>query len=650
MLGDLPLRTGNLSVGRIRAAVCGRPLPDGAVERTQLPCWRAAGFDQVEDYVAWCATEPADGVDGYEHHRENAAAARAAGLGWVPYLWAHAAPSSVRSSADWIPARCREHGEAGPLPSLYAPSTWTLVERFWRRAGAELAGLPDAVAVGFPSDYGEVGHGCGMADWLLVPNGESAHHHLGLWCGEDEARAVLPAEPAALSRAYRDNVTRWAARLLDLAADCFPGVPLELKLGHGSEALAHGCDWSALVRVAAERGVLVRSTHSALLPVFTRRLASLCRTHGARFATEAPRELETPVLRRRVLVDLAEGTTSWFEFPEQQEVVVRELGVVAECAGRGPAARAVAALYPRRALDREPGLGTAEALSLAHDALAAVCDFAVLDETQAEAGALADLSALVLLDPAPDLDVLDWVAAGGVLVQAHGGASPRYAGGVACAGAVRVEPGLQEHRLLVGAGWNARDDGAEAWGHGVPLPVRWTEARARLLVPRQAGEGEFAVELFADRACRVRLWADGSVVTEASVRGVARIECELPPAGGPLLAVDLETDPASPRGGDPRPLGVLVRAVEVGAVGAPRGEPDRSPRVYCEPGGPGVERVGAGLVLRGDGSPLSALAWLRTWLDGRLPVPAPALERDPEERDSCARIGGRTLRLSLSGP
>jgi hypothetical protein len=651
MLGTLRTRTGNLSIEHIRAALCGRPAPDADEERAALPGLRAAGFDEVEDYVAWAVVEPEPGRPSFEHHRANAQAARRAGLDWIPFLWAHAAPDWARREPDWVPARCLEHDLPGPLPALCAEGTFRLVERFWRLAGRELAGLPSTVAIGFPADYGELGYGCGMADWLLVPFETVAHHHVGLWCGAAGARTPDLIE---FGRAYRGRITRWTERLLVLARSCFPSAALELKIGHGSEALAHGVDWNGVVRAAARAGAVVRSTHSGLLPLFTRRLAALCRTHGAAFATEAPRGIATADLRRRILVDLAEGTTSWFAFPEQDARLRADLDRAMNCAGRGPARRHVAALYPRRAIDLDPGTGTAEVLGLAHDALAAVADFAVLDETQLEAGEHEPLSALIVLDRTPGFDpraaLAPWIEGGRVLILARGGAIPRYEGARAAGAAFAVEPGRDAQRLLIGAGWGGRADAAPAWGLEEPVAARWTAGRAGLLLTRPSASsgGELCCELFAEHPTQVTLWADGGRILSVALHGPGRLAGHLPAGEGPLIAVAIE---ATALAADPAPDAarrLLVRDVLVGSPGAEIVHAPPNPRVACDPAGPGLERVGCGLVLRGDGTPLSALAWLRTWLDGRLPVPAPAIDRDPSEQSWIASWGGARLMLATS--
>ena len=44
----IPFRTGNLGVARLVAPRKGEPPPDPAIERAELPRWRALGFDAVD--------------------------------------------------------------------------------------------------------------------------------------------------------------------------------------------------------------------------------------------------------------------------------------------------------------------------------------------------------------------------------------------------------------------------------------------------------------------------------------------------------------------------------------------------------------------------------------------------------------------------
>jgi hypothetical protein len=113
----------------------------------------------------------------------------------------------------------------------------------------------------------------------------------------------------------------------------------------------------------------------------------------------------------------------------------------------------------------------------------------------------------------------------------------------------------------------------------------------------------------------------------------------LQPAEGDVLRVELEVDTHRPRptgdsGGsasDARELGVLVRRIAL--VGDAPADPQRATSaaalagLRCDPRA--ARRVGQGWVLPGDGSPLSALAWLSTWIDGSIDgLPALQVARD----------------------
>jgi hypothetical protein len=746
----IPFRTGNLGVERLAAARAGRPAPDPDAERRLLPAWRATGFDAVEDYVFRELVEPARGRHDWSVHRGNAHAARAAGLSYWIYPWAHAAPAWFRASRDFVPGRCLEHGEPGPMMSPFAASTRQASLDFLRAVRAGLGDVVDGLAVAFPADYGEVGFLSGVAGWLL---GAGRHHHTGLWCDEREARLAfarqardrhgtpgrlgaawgmdgalawercpypygaqgrdgVPGEPTPahrldFARCYQGAVTDLTRTLLEAAAGLFPGVPRELKLGHCSETLELGTDWHALVAAAAATDATVRFTGAGMGEVFTRRLASLCRGHGVPFATEAPREVDARHLVERLFTDLAAGTTSFFEYPEQMEAVRAPLAALRPALGRRPLLPAVAIAYPTTELRLAPGHGAPTDTVHCWDAFRRVCDLHPLDERQIARGALREHAALVWLEdarvPGGTLAALEaWVRAGGVLitgcatgpaalVDAAGGAGDDGgagdAGGVSGAGGARgadaphaalldamhlapvrylagaaapepvVHPGEAGARLLLAGDWHGRDDGAWAWRAATPpvggaapaLPCRWTGARATLHVPRRTREagGADALDLVIDAwapydaaPLAVRVSLDGAAAGTLSLHGAAQARLALPAADGTADAVarvTLELAARRPSGGGPhadrRVLGLLVRRVAVVARGAALPEP-HAPRTRFA-GGPGGadggagcateppdvraegarRALGAGCVLPGDGTPLSALAWLRLWLD-----------------------------------
>lgn len=799
----IPFRTGNLGVERLRAARRGEPLPDPERERAELSAWRELGFDAIEDYVFWELVEAQRGRYDWSLHRGNAVAAHRAGLKYVVYPWAHAAPAWFRGSQDFVPGRCLEHGEPGPMPSPFAATTAAALERLLRALRAGLGDVLDGVAAAFPADYGEAGFLSGVAgDWLL---GEGSHHHTGLWCDEREARrafaqqvrdrhgtpgklgaawdldpdaawehcpypadlqrpsvagllaprGVHPSRPATLehrldfARCYQGAVTTLTRRMLELLAELFPTLTREVKLGHCSETLELGTDWHALVAVAAATGTTVRFTGCGMGELFTKRIASLCRSHGVRFATEGPREIPDRYVIERVFTDLAAGTTSFFEYPEQMQVVRAPLDAVRPALGRAPVRPQVALFYPSIDLALQPGHGAPSVVAHGFDAFRRLCDIDLLDERQIASGSLEGLRGLVWLEgavvPAATLLALQaWIEAGGVLLASafdrpapidttgHVAASP--SGAVAAAlglptiehlravatralgyraaqrpDAFAIEPGEPEARMLLGAGWHGRDNGTWAWPHDRAdrsgpqtaaavaelhaagalegsVPCRWTGARAAAYLLRPAMNTARAADSCTPPSPRgqqlvidafvsplappgpTRVSVDGELLAEVGGVGTQRWCIPLAGTGAPrsdVLRVELESGTHRPHAhglsGDARDLGLLVRRIALVAGDVEAGNEARArdgvitaaghrsatwwamlAGLRCDPRA--ARAVGRGHVLPGDGSPLSALAWLATWIDGSISglVP-PAVARDPSQRLLVSALEGGRL-------
>ncbi|MGE3172151.1 MAG: hypothetical protein AB7O97_05945 [Planctomycetota bacterium] len=654
-MSPIPLRTGNLSVPRIEAACRGRVTEPNDLGR-ELAVMQARGFDEVEDYVAWAVVEPAPDRWDWDEHRAHAAAARAAGMRWVPFVWAHALPAWYRASADFRPTVCLETGAVRNAPSLFAEQTRAFVARFYTALAAGLGDLVETLVVGFPADYGEVGFVSGVADWIVGRDDEPFVRYA---CGDPEARARLgptlrapapddpPARRLEFARAYRGAITTWTAWLLDLARAHFPRARLELKLGHGSEELRFGVDQDAVVGVAAARGVGVRSTHSGLVPMLTRRIASLCRTRGAAFLAEGPRDHDELHLRRRSYFDAIEGAAGWFEFPEQQERIAADFAAVRPALGSGPALRTVAVHYPSVDLDLQPGLPISEALMLCHDALQRCVDFDLRCCGQVARGELDGVDTFVWLDGAwttarawRQLD--EWVRAGGTLVL--GGPPPRLlddddrdlgpaalgdtpvpcyrlAAAEAAPARFALDPGHLDHRLWLGRGWHGRDDGARAFGSATPLPCRWTSALAECALPRPPAGAALELRVFGDVPVELEVALDGRVAATARVERATALRVDVPPGADPMLRCALRARPLRSRHPDERrDLGVLVHRIGYGG-GPPPDRDDDATATFAaalRPAASAVHPHGAGQIIRGDDTPLFARTALLARTDGRV--------------------------------
>jgi hypothetical protein len=494
-------------------------------------------------------------------------------------------------------------------------------------------------------------------------------HGTGHDATHDTAHATTLAHRLDFARFYQGAVTDLVRAQLEEAREVFAGLPRELKLGHCSETLELGTDWHALVGVAAATDTTVRFTGAGMGEIFTRRLASLCRGHGVPFATEAPREVDGRHLVERLYTDLAAGTTSFFEFPEQMEAVREPLAALRPALGRAPVLPAVAIAYPTTELRLAPGQGAPTDTVHCFDAFRRVCDLHPLDERQIARGALREHAALVWLEdghvPAETLAALDgWVRAGGVLITGCARGPLPLPGdegeAAACAellAAMRpaavfyglratarasiVHPGDTTARLLLGGDWHGRDDGAFAWpalerthdGAAPPLPCRWTGGRATVHLPRPAGGDAAALDFVLDAwappdgaASAVRVSMDGAPAGSLALRGASEARLTMPtPAtvdGIARIAVELpaQRPPGSGRHADRRELGLLVRRMALVARGAALAEAHATgtPTALALPDvrARGEQRpLGVGRLLTGDGTPLSALALLRSWID-----------------------------------
>jgi len=239
---------------------------------------------------------------------------------------------------------------------------------------------------------------------------------------------------------------------------------------------------------------------------------------------------------------------------------------------------------------------------------------------------------------------------------------------------------------MLGAGWHGRENGTWAWPldgaapagplsasanaelHAagaleLNLPCRWSGARASAYLLRPAAVPQLVIDAFVPPQAPpgpARVYVDGVLLAEVGGAGTQRWTVSLAPRDeSDVLHVELEVDTHRPHahggGGDGRDLGLLVRRIALVSVadgtdgGDGRSSATRSAAwattlagLRCDPRA--ARAVARGWVLPGDGSPLSALAWLATWIDGSIAgLAPPAVARDPLRRTLVSALEGGRL-------
>jgi hypothetical protein len=628
----VPLVSGNLSVDWMtrRAAGASPPLlPAPGSTRDEIASIAALGFGAVEDYVGWGAVEPREGAFDWSFHRANVELVKARGLRYVVYPWLHVVPPWFAASRDFVPFRCREHRLECGWPSTFASSTLDVLRRFYEELERALGDAIDAICVGMPADYGEVGYPTGMGEWVARLAPPRDHVHTGLWCADDQAAAAIETAQRAgtsFADAYVDAQTRFVDRALAIVRSRFPDKPLWVKLGHASERLAHGVDPTAIVRVAARHGAGVRTTQATCATLFQKRIATPCRHFAVPLASESPVDVGRETVLRRLFDDATSGVVEYFEYPEHM-VGARDLldahgaqldGASSDCD--------VGLLFSSRLLRDHPEHGMPPRLLDLGETLRDRFDYELVDEAAVEAGALASLSVVALLDleqlpDAVERELDHFVARGGTLVVgpdvALGGRGPigeRIARApsadefVELAGtpapSLLAKLGADGDSLHLAGSWFGPEDAAQFRGTApIGERCRWTGARASLLVPARRGVRHLleidgwvhpqSHEL--DHAVVVDGVRVGAMKRAGLQRFAAWIEPQRHASGRDVVEVALECQTFVPRaigaGADERELGAVVIWARLTEAGAPAASDGAAPRVELV----GTVREGAAL-------------------------------------------------------
>lgn len=437
----VPFIVGNLGARAIMARAKGEPVVrDPLLDRLQH--FADLGAEAVEDYVGWNVLEPRSGEPEFSSVLEHRDAARRLGLTYVIYPWVHALPAWLADEGKFEPARCCEHGTPTAWPSIFAPSTLELYERFYALLARHLGSDLEAITLAYPSDYGEYGFPTGMGAWVFGATNENSHFHEGFWCGDDAAgasfrRAMLsrfgslaavnavfgtahvreddlrpPPDLALASLSargrieivewYRSSLLDFTRRMIAIARRHFPQARLAIKCGYAGELAGYGHDYARLLPLLRSERMTLWSTHGTLPTLFHKRIASLCREHGVPYFTEGVSERTRNEFRDRLYEDAADGSQCFFEFHdtvdqfEDDFVDHRPL-----LTGEAPETQ-VAVIYDALGQVLTPQRAAPPGIHAIAEPLRDIVDYSIFDEaTIAATHALVSHPVVVVPDPGP---------------------------------------------------------------------------------------------------------------------------------------------------------------------------------------------------------------------------------------------------------
>lgn len=606
----VPLTIGSLGAAALIDAMAGRDVArDALLDRLHVAA--EAGFDAVEDYVAFALFEPERGRIDAARVLEHRDAATRAGLRYVIYPWLHALPRWLRASRAFDAYVCLEHDASIEAPSPFAPSTWEWFEHFYAALARELGDV-DGVTIALPCDYGEVAYPTGVGQWIFAATHGSHAAHEGHWCGDAHARAAWTRSgfegrgdgAVARGRFLRTSMTGFVDRLLTLARTHFPRARLAFKCGLAGEKACFGNDLTALGRVAARHGADLWSTHGTLPVYFHKRIQSICRALDVPYVTEGVVERSQAMVMDRLFEDAADGARGFFEFDATwtQYRAVFDLGL-AFLRGEDPFVD-VALLFHSSEHERAVGQSVPPALFSLCEPLRDFLDFAIVDEDLlSEPGALRTTRIVCVADSgalrAETIERLRaFVREGGIVIT---GAHDVFAdlvgkrmessplarelirfGEARSYGRCEVHVGDDDawHRF---GRWHGLERAANFFADATPdEPARWTSGHAGLRVARAR---TIALELHADARVRPELWrvfVDGHEQPSRLAVGAQRIELALRLVDG-ACDVELRGPTFVPSGhgdsADARDLGVLVRRVTSYDGDVPSGAASPMPRL-----------------------------------------------------------------------
>lgn len=397
-----------------------------------------------------------------------------AGAHWIFFPHFAFPPTWYRTAHSYDRMTCLEHGESVEAFSLWEPLAleylehgMTALENHYGRGTDNVA----AMFTGIQGDYGEcmVMAGCRVyepgqrADWERRFG--NTHNHYGFWCAEPKARAdfrrtmlarfggiaalnarwgtamvsedevVYPASPATrrhfldFAEWYYDGMNHYTRAWLRSANRHFDTPYKLLPLGGADMDLRICQDSTALVKLAAEEGVRVRSTHGGFMDFLDNacgqlvQIATACKFYGVPMWSEPPSGVDAKRYCSRVFEAMCtgiEGYWDWHVNPVQPDNAAQLVKYQPFMMQDRPIVK-VSVLLPSTWLRLNYTQGMAREMMRLGRTLRQLAHFDLTDELLIADGALEAYDYLIhlqgdVMEATTAAKIRSWVEAGGVFL------------------------------------------------------------------------------------------------------------------------------------------------------------------------------------------------------------------------------------------
>lgn len=318
-------------------------------------------FQTDDDHID--TNEVAPGVWDFSPYEEQMREVQALGGCWMFFPHNCFPPKWYRETVPYVRLRCLEHDRTIEAFSIWEPKAYEYLDRAYEALAEHFGTDPDNIYAFYIGVYGDYGECQFPAACRIMYNQDwenyfgNLHNHYGWWCGDELARrdfrtrmlekyGALPALNAAWGtdwveaeqiayppldasrrrwyldfvRWYCDSMERYGRACAELLRKHFPRQLLVYPMGAEDEDPRIGQDYSALVRMAAEVGAQVRSTHGGFYRFDANavsqmaHLGSACKLYGVPFWTEPQSGIPPHGQVGRIFECLCEGSEAFWDW------------------------------------------------------------------------------------------------------------------------------------------------------------------------------------------------------------------------------------------------------------------------------------------------------------------------------------------------